>query len=291
MNHATGRSAALVRPFAAMLVLTLVAITVLAVRSADARAPGSADLQLTKSDSPDPVQTNGQLTYTISVRNLGPDTATNAIVTDRLPNSVQLMTVDSSQGKCALKQRKLTCNLGDIGFGAYYDPTATITVLVRTPAKAGTIKNTATVTSDTPDPYGQTDSDTEQTTVEAGAQPTCRGEVATIVGTPGANRLRGTKGKDVILARGGDDKVRGLAGRDLICAGGGDDKVRGGGADDKVIGGGGHDRLGGQAGDDVLKGNAGRDRLKGGSGDDALRGGPGNDRCHGGGGDDKTSSC
>jgi Ca2+-binding RTX toxin-like protein len=194
-------------------------------------------------------------------------------VTDRLPNSVQLMTVDASQGKCALKQRTLTCDLGDIGFGEYYDPTATITVLVRTPSKAGKIKNTATVTSDTPDPYGQTDSDTEQTTVEAGAQPTCRGEVATIVGTPGANRLRGTNGKDVIQARGGDDKVRG------------------GGADDKVIGGGGNDRLGGQAGDDVLKGNAGRDRLKGGSGDDALRGGPGNDRCHGGGGDDKTSSC
>jgi uncharacterized repeat protein (TIGR01451 family) len=291
MNHAKGRSMALVRPFAAMFALTLVAVTVLVVRTADAQAPGSADLQLTQSDSPDPVRTDANLTYTISVRNLGPDTARNAVVTDRLPNSVQLMTVDSSQGKCALKQRKLTCDLGDIGFGAYYDPTATITVLVRTPSKAGKIKNTATVTSDTADPYGQTDSDTEQTTVRAGAQPTCRGEVATIVGSRADDVLRGTKGKDVIQARAGDDAVRGLAGRDLICAGSGDDKVRGGGADDKVIGAGGNDRIGGQAGDDVLKGNGGRDRLKGGSGDDALRGGPGNDRCHGGGGDDKTSSC
>jgi uncharacterized repeat protein (TIGR01451 family) len=291
MNHAKGRSMVIVRLFAAMLVLTPIAITALVVRAADAQAPGSADLRLTKSDSPDPVTTNGKLTYTIAVRNLGPGTATNTVVTDRLPNSVQFLTVESSQGKCALRKRKLTCSLGDIGFGEQYDPTATITVLVRAPEKAGKVSNTATVTSDTNDPYGKSDSDTEQTTVQAGPVPTCRGEVATIVGSRREDVLRGTSGRDVIQTRAGDDAVRGLAGRDLICAGTGDDTVRGGAGNDKAFGAGGRDGIGGQSGDDVLKGNAGRDRLKGGRGDDTLRGGSGNDRCHGGAGDDTAGSC
>lgn len=46
----------------------------------------SADLQLlAKVDAPDPVVTGSLLTYTITVRNNGPNAATNAVVTDTLP--------------------------------------------------------------------------------------------------------------------------------------------------------------------------------------------------------------
>jgi uncharacterized delta-60 repeat protein len=84
----------------------------------------------------------------------------------------------------------------------------------------------------------------------------CQGKVATIVGTPGKDRIRGTKKADVVVALGGNDVVNGLGGNDLVCAGDGDDTVKGG------------------PGKDDLRGEKGKDRLVGGTGRDKLVGGP-----------------
>ena len=84
---------------------------------------------------------------------------------------------------------------------------------------------------------------------------TCQGQVATIVGTAGKDRIRGTKKADVIVALGGNDKVKALGGNDLVCAGDGADEV---------VGGGGKDQLYGERGKDRLIGGTGRDRLVGG---------------------------
>ena len=43
----------------------------------------AADLAVTKTDSPDPVTARANLTYTISVQNLGPGTASGVTLTDR----------------------------------------------------------------------------------------------------------------------------------------------------------------------------------------------------------------
>lgn len=94
------------------------------------------------------------------------------------------------------------------------------------------------------------------------AVPRCRGKRATIVGTRRPNRLRGTRGRDVIVAFGGNDRIRSLGGRDLICAGKGRDLVRAGDGNDRVFGG---------PGDDRLFGGDGRDRLRGGPGRDVER--------------------
>ena len=40
------------------------------------------DLSIIKTDRPDPVFVGARLTYTLAVRNLGPDTATNVRVAD-----------------------------------------------------------------------------------------------------------------------------------------------------------------------------------------------------------------
>ncbi len=97
----------------------------------------------------------------------------------------------------------------------------------------------------------------------------CAGKTATIVGTNGKNKLKGTKKKDVISAGGGKDTVKGLKGNDLICGGKGKDKL---------IGGPGKDKLLGQQGNDKLLGGPGKDKLKGGPGKkDKLNGGPGKD--------------
>ena len=79
-------------------------------------------------------------------------------------------------------------------------------------------------------------------TVPARARPRCAGRRATIVGTPGRDRLRGTQRADVIVALGGNDRVRAGAGRDIVCGGAGDDRLFGGPGRDRLLGGPGLDR-------------------------------------------------
>ena len=85
------------------------------------------------------------------------------------------------------------------------------------------------------------------------------GSPATVLGTPGDDRLVGTPGDDVIAGLGGNDVIVGGAGNDVIC---------------------------GSEGNDVTHGGAGRDFLDGGvlgadpahaRPDDRLMGGPGAD--------------
>ena len=90
----------------------------------------------------------------------------------------------------------------------------------------------------------------------------CGGRLATIVGTQGADRLRGTAGSDVIVGRGGRDVLRGGGGNDRICGRGGNDTVRGGGGADRLRGGNGRDMVGGGGGRDACRGGRGRDRLR-----------------------------
>ncbi|HEX8752898.1 MAG TPA: hypothetical protein VF731_05720, partial [Solirubrobacterales bacterium] len=60
----------------------------LVLSAASAAAPGSSDLKITKTDSPDPVRVGATLSYLIGVEDLGPQTATGVTVTDSLPKSV-----------------------------------------------------------------------------------------------------------------------------------------------------------------------------------------------------------
>jgi Ca2+-binding RTX toxin-like protein len=96
------------------------------------------------------------------------------------------------------------------------------------------------------------------------APATCQGHAATIVGTPGDDRITGTPGADVIVARGGDDTVRAGAGDDLVCGGDGADTLRGGPGADELYGqrdGQGFDRGGSFRYPDTLSGGPGADLL------------------------------
>jgi uncharacterized delta-60 repeat protein len=120
----------------------------------------------------------------------------------------------------------------------------------------------------------------------AGLTAVCAGKRATIVGTPGRNRLRGTPRADVIAGLGGNDVIAGLGGNDVVCGGAGNDQVDGGAGADRLIGGAGTDRLAGGAGADRMEGGAGADKLLGGAGKDRLLGGAGADKLVGGAGVD-----
>jgi uncharacterized repeat protein (TIGR01451 family) len=271
--------------------LVLAAVVVLAWASIGAAAPsGSADLKISKADSPDPVGVNAPLTYTIQVENLGPDAATGVTVTDEVPKGTDFASVTASVGQCVRKGKKVTCELGGMPAPSInYGGPATVTLTV-VPRKIGTVANTASVKRDQKDPVGANNK-AKAITAVVGPPPTCRGLVATAVGTPSGDTIFGTEGPDVISTLGGDDTIVSLGGRDTICAGKGNDFVGAGPAADGVYGGAGADRLLGRGGPDLLRGSGGDDRLKGNRGPDRLRGGAGTDRCHGGRGADSVRGC
>ena len=100
------------------------------------------DLSIIKTDRPDPVFVGARLTYTLTVRNAGPDTATNVRVADALPAATNFVSVATSQGTCT-GGRVVRCSLGEVLSGGR----ATITIVVR-PTEAGALLNVATVVGD-----------------------------------------------------------------------------------------------------------------------------------------------
>ena len=58
--------------------------------------PASADLSVTKMASPEPVTTDGTITYTITASDAGPDGATGVVVTDTPPSGVTVVSTPAS---------------------------------------------------------------------------------------------------------------------------------------------------------------------------------------------------
>ncbi len=89
-------------------------------------------------------------------------------------------------------------------------------------------------------------------------------------GTSGKDKIKGTKGDDLIAGLGGKDVLKGGNGNDVLDGGAGNDVLKGGNGNDTLIGGPGKDKLDGGKGDDILVGGAGKDVLKGGKGADVF---------------------
>ena len=124
----------------------------------------SADLAVTKTDLADPVLAGDDVTYAITVTNLGPSQASGVVVTDTLPGSVTFVSATPSLGSCSQAAGVVTCPLGVVPFPG----TATVTIVVTTTID-GPITDTATVSATTPDPVPGNDSDNETTTVTPAA--------------------------------------------------------------------------------------------------------------------------
>jgi uncharacterized repeat protein (TIGR01451 family) len=119
----------------------------------------SADLSITKTDSPDPVLVVDNLTYTITVTNNGPSPATDVTVTDTLPGSVTFVSATPSQGTPCTGTSTVSCNLGTVTNGA----NATVMIVVK-PNTEGLISNTATVAGNETDPVSGNDTSPPQET-------------------------------------------------------------------------------------------------------------------------------
>jgi uncharacterized repeat protein (TIGR01451 family) len=58
----------------------------------------TADLSVMKTDSPDPVTAGGNVTYTITVQNLGPQSASNVSLTDAVPPNTNFVSAAAPAG-------------------------------------------------------------------------------------------------------------------------------------------------------------------------------------------------
>ncbi|HJQ36600.1 MAG TPA: IPTL-CTERM sorting domain-containing protein [Thermoanaerobaculia bacterium] len=101
-----------------------------------------ADVTIAKTTATTAAPPGGTFSYTLTVTNNGPSPATNVIVTDTLPASLQFVSATLSQGTCN-NANPLSCNLGTLAVNA----SATITLNVLVVGTSGTITNTANVSA------------------------------------------------------------------------------------------------------------------------------------------------
>ncbi len=135
--------------------------TPLFTATATATPGAGADMSISKVGSPSAVSPGGALTYTLTVHNAGPATATGVTVTDVLPATVGFVSASASQGACG-GTTAVTCSLGTLSTGA----SVTVTIVVRA-GPAGSLSNTASVTANESDPDISNDSSTSVVSVGA----------------------------------------------------------------------------------------------------------------------------
>ena len=136
--------------------------------------PARADLSVIKSDNAasvtagqdaDPtIYAGSTFTYTIRAANAGTDAAANVVVSDALPAGVTFV---SATGGGTLTGSTVNWNVGNLAAGA--SQTYTVTVRVDNATQAGSLANTASITSSTSDPDTTNNTNTENTQVLARA--------------------------------------------------------------------------------------------------------------------------
>jgi len=116
-----------------------------------------AEVVINTTDSPDPARQGQKLTYTLTVANNGPDTATGIVLTDTLPYGVDF--ISASPG-CTESAGKILCSIDDLANGAV----AMLTVVV-IPSFEVVHSNHARVVGNEADPNIDNNSTIEKTTI------------------------------------------------------------------------------------------------------------------------------
>jgi uncharacterized repeat protein (TIGR01451 family) len=127
------------------------------------------DVRVIKDATPQIQLVNGQaeITYTVLVRNDGPNQAHDVVVTDAAPGGVTFVAVTQPlSGSCIVTSALLDCSLGTLGPGVERSIVLTARV-----TQAGTYVNSATATGDGKDTNGANNTDTASTLVTAPATP------------------------------------------------------------------------------------------------------------------------
>ena len=132
-----------------------------------------ADLAVTKSDSPDPVTAGTDLTYTLGVKNNGPQDATNVALSDDLPAGTTFKSIATPSGfSCTTPAAGSGGNVACSGSSLADGANATFTLVVHVAAGRAdgtTLSNTASASSDQADPNNADNSATSTTTLATSA--------------------------------------------------------------------------------------------------------------------------
>jgi uncharacterized repeat protein (TIGR01451 family) len=107
----------------------------------------SADLVVSLSTTRRTVTAGGRFTYTCTIKNEGPWTASNVLLTNPIPSGASVISATSSQGSCTVTNGSVVCGLGRLQNGG----SASVTVTV-SPTTLGTVNCTAAVTWSGVDP-------------------------------------------------------------------------------------------------------------------------------------------
>lgn len=122
----------------------------------------SADLAVIKT-APPAAAVLTDVTFSVTLTNLGPSTASNVVLADAVPANTTFVSATQTSGPlfaCSLAAGTITCSI------ASFDPGAAATFsFVVTPTAEGSLTNTATVTSTTADPVSPNNASTTTTTV------------------------------------------------------------------------------------------------------------------------------
>ena len=119
-----------------------------------------ADVTVTNTGTPNPVNAGQDLTYVVTALNNGPSKGDNVTISNDLPLGVLFVSATPSSGSCAatptalsytiVGNRTITCNLGSINNGAQ----STVTIVVRpgTSTRGTTLVNNVSVATSTTEP-------------------------------------------------------------------------------------------------------------------------------------------
>jgi uncharacterized repeat protein (TIGR01451 family) len=247
----------------------------------------SADVEIVKTASAERINPGLDLTYTLAVKNNGPETSNGVIVTDPLPAGATLKSATSTQGACS-GTTTVTCDLGALAAGAAVN----VEVVVAVTKDAGkSLTNTATVAALTGDSNKANNSSTAVTDVGK-KKSSCRGITVNglgIQGTDKSEKLKGSKKSDQIRGAGGKDKIKGDKAADCLIGQSGSDKIKGQGGNDVIRAGSKNDKVSGGPGDDEIRAQDGNDKVNAGSGNDTIKlQGQGVDKLNCGSGKDKV---
>jgi len=128
----------------------------------------SADLSITKNTTTTTAFGGNPITYTLSVSNVGPGTASSVSVSDTLPAGSGFVSASGTGWTCGFSAGVVTCTLPSLAIGAANPITLTITA--PPVASAGTLSNTATVSSAISDPNPANNSSTKTVPILPGSQ-------------------------------------------------------------------------------------------------------------------------